>query len=254
MCARHSCAALTDRPAGRKLSHENIRFQLVTFLIAGHETTSGMLSFLFHYLLITPHAYQAIRREVDEVIGGASVNLEHLAKLKYIDASLKEALRLQPTAPAWTVAPLADTTICDGKYAVPKDQGIGILLHALHRDPAVWGDDVEDFRPERMLDGKFEALPPDSWKPFGNGVRACIGRPFAWQEALLAVAMVSRCSCTHRSSSVDPVGVTDLQGLRHASSRCQLQAIGMSLYEGDKLALQPHAVIIVPLPHSSSQP
>ena len=49
-----------------------------------------------------------------------------------------------------------------------------------------------DFRPERMLHGGFEKLPPDAWKPFGNGVRGCIGRPFAWQESLLVVAMVSR--------------------------------------------------------------
>jgi cytochrome P450/NADPH-cytochrome P450 reductase len=132
--------------SGKGLSHENIRNQLVTFLIAGHETTSGMLSFLFHYLLSTPRAYQAIRREVDEVCGSGPVELQHLSKLKYLDAALKETLRLQPTAPVWTVAPFKDEVICDGKYLLKAEQPVGVLLHSLHRDPSVWGDDVEDFR------------------------------------------------------------------------------------------------------------
>ncbi len=105
-----------------------------------------MLSFLFHYLLVTPRAYQAIRREVDEVCGGDDIELQHLSKLKYVDASLKEALRLQPTAPAWTVAPVKDEVICDGKYKIKGGAAISVMLHALHRDPAVWGDDVEEFR------------------------------------------------------------------------------------------------------------
>ena len=64
-----------------------------------------------------------------------------------------------------------------------------VLLSELHRDPRVW-DQPEEFRPERLLNGGFEKLPPNSWKPFGNGQRGCIGRPFAWQESLLVVALV----------------------------------------------------------------
>jgi cytochrome P450/NADPH-cytochrome P450 reductase len=105
-----------------------------------------MLSFLFHYLLATPRAYQAIRKEVDEICGTGPIDLQHLSKLKYIDASLKEALRLQPTAPAWTVSPLKDEIICQGRYALKKGMPVGVILHSLHRDPAVWGDDVEHFR------------------------------------------------------------------------------------------------------------
>jgi cytochrome P450 / NADPH-cytochrome P450 reductase len=126
-----------------------------------------MLSFLFHYLLATPRAYHAIRREIDEVCGSEEIKIEHLFKLKYVDASLKETLRLQPPAPLYSLSPMKDEIICDGKYKLKEGASIGVVLHALHRDPAVWGDDVEEFRPERMLDGKFEALPPDSWKPFG---------------------------------------------------------------------------------------
>jgi cytochrome P450/NADPH-cytochrome P450 reductase len=65
-----------------------------------------------------------------------------------------------------------------------------VLLPQLHRDPSVFGPDADLFRPERMYGENFTKLPPNSWKPFGNGARACIGRLFAWQEAILALAMI----------------------------------------------------------------
>jgi cytochrome P450/NADPH-cytochrome P450 reductase len=118
----------------------------VTLHWVGHETTSGMLSFLFYWLLKTPRAYQAIRSEVDAVCGNEPVKVEHLQKLKYIDASLKETLRLNPTAPAWTVAPIKDEVLAEGKYHIKQGQPIAIVLDSLHRDPAVWGEDAEAFR------------------------------------------------------------------------------------------------------------
>src|SRR6266436_10027762 len=67
------------------------------------------------------------------------------------------------------------------------------FLPKVHRDPVVYGEDAEAWRPERMLDAEFDRLNkefPNCWKPFGNGARACIGRPFAWQEALLVVVIL----------------------------------------------------------------
>lgn len=104
---------------------------------------------------------------------------------------LRETLRLQPTAPAFTVGANAEGgEIVGGKYHVEKGTPIAIVLPKLHRDPAVYGEDAEEWKPERMLDENFNKLPPNSWKPFGNGARGCIGRPFAWQEAVLVTAMV----------------------------------------------------------------
>ncbi|KAA8565429.1 hypothetical protein EYC84_009289 [Monilinia fructicola] len=183
-----------DPKTGKGLPDSNILNNMITFLIAGHETTSGMLSFLFYNLLKNPSAYQAVQREVDEVVGKGPITIDHMSKFPYIEACLRETLRLTPTAPAFSVYPLPGTTespiIIGGKYEVKPGQPILALIPAVHRDPTVYGDDVASFKPERMLDEPFKKLPPNSWKPFGNGMRGCIGRPFAWQESILIVAML----------------------------------------------------------------
>lgn len=181
-----------DTKTGQKMSEESIVDNMITFLIAGHETTSGLLSFTFYYLLKNPSAYKNAQNEVDEVIGKSPITVDHLTRLPYLNAVLRESLRLQPTAPAITLKANEDTTLGE-KYGCKKGAPIVALLHKLHRDPLVWGEDAEEFRPERMLDEEFERRNtqfPNCWKPFGNGMRACIGRPFAWQEALLVLALL----------------------------------------------------------------
>ncbi|CAF4162610.1 unnamed protein product, partial [Rotaria sordida] len=112
-----------------------------------------------------------------------------LSKLKYIDAVLKETLRLQPTAPAFALESKVGDIVLPGGYIVHQNETVVVSLSQLHRDPKLW-DRPEEFLPERMLNGRFEKLPPNSWKPFGNGQRACIGRSFAWQESILAIALI----------------------------------------------------------------
>jgi cytochrome P450/NADPH-cytochrome P450 reductase len=153
-----------DHVTGKGLSTENIRYQLVTFLIAGHEvsphlpnhsvypagvdlqTTSGMLSFLFHFLLQSPASLQKVRQEVDRVCGDKPVRFEQLQKLEYVDAALKETLRLKSTAPAFGVTAKNGDETLGGKYRVPHGQNVMIVLDALHLDPKVWGDDAEVFK------------------------------------------------------------------------------------------------------------
>ena len=101
-------------------------------------------------------------------------------------------MRLTPPLPVFNVAAKNDE-IVGGKYVVRAGELIIVLVGLSHLDPKVYGEDVKEFKPERMLDGNFDRLNkefPHSWKPFGNGTRGCIGRPFAWQEALLVIAML----------------------------------------------------------------
>ncbi|KAI0599856.1 bifunctional P-450:NADPH-P450 reductase [Biscogniauxia sp. FL1348] len=176
--------SLTDQ----KMSDDSIIDNLITFLVAGHETTSGMLSYAMHQLLKHPEAYRKVQQEVDEIIGRGPVTVQHISKLPYIAAVLRETLRLDSPIAVFSVNALEDTLLA-GKYPVTKDESILAFLPKAHLDPAVY-DDPLAFRPERMLDENFNKLPKNAWKPFGNGMRGCIGRAFAWQEAILAVALL----------------------------------------------------------------
>jgi cytochrome P450/NADPH-cytochrome P450 reductase len=97
---------------------------MITFLIAGHETTSGLLSFTFYFLLKHAQAYEKAQQEVDNVIGKGPITVDHLTKLPYLNAVLRESLRLQPTAPAVGLTAKEDTTI-GGKY--PIKAGVPIV-------------------------------------------------------------------------------------------------------------------------------
>ncbi|KAF2706929.1 cytochrome P450 [Pleomassaria siparia CBS 279.74] len=181
-----------DPKTGEKMTDDSVIDNMITFLIAGHETTSGLLSFTFYYLLKNPEAYKKAQQEVDDVIGKNPITVEHLSNIPYLNAVLRESLRLSPTAPAVSLHAKEDTTL-GGKYHITKDTPIVALFGKVHRDPLVYGEDNEAFRPERMLDEEFNRRNtefPNCWKPFGNGMRGCIGRPFAWQEALLVTAML----------------------------------------------------------------
>src|SRR6201991_1633984 len=180
-----------DRSTGEQLDDVNIRYQINTFLIAGHETTSGLLSYTLYALLKHPDILKKAYDEVDRVFGpdvNAKPTYQQVTQLTYITQILKEALRLWPPAPAYGISPLKDETI-GGKYKLKKNTFITVLVMALHRDPSVWGPNPDVFDPENFSREAEAARPVNAWKPFGNGQRACIGRGFAMHEAGLAIGM-----------------------------------------------------------------
>ena len=188
-----------DQVTGEPLDDVNIRYQAITFLIAGHETTSGLLSFALYYLTKHPEVLARAQAEVDALWGDAAdpdPQYADIGKLTYVRQILSESLRLWPTAPAYAVEPLADTVI-GGKYAVRQGESLMVLIPQLHRDPA-WGDNVELFDPERFSAEREAARPVHLFKPFGNGERACIGRQFALHEATLVLALL-----VHRFRLID---------------------------------------------------
>ncbi|MEL7485931.1 MAG: bifunctional cytochrome P450/NADPH--P450 reductase [Pseudomonadota bacterium] len=181
-----------DKVTGESLSDENIRDQINTFLIAGHETTSGLLSFTLYFLLNNPDVLAKAYEEVDRVLGrdiAAPPTYAQVNQLDYVRAILLESLRLWPTAPAFSVYPYEDEVI-GGEYQIKKNTFITILTLMLHRDPSVWGDDAETFNPDNFSREAEAARPAYAYKPFGNGQRACIGRQFAMQEATLILGMI----------------------------------------------------------------
>jgi cytochrome P450 / NADPH-cytochrome P450 reductase len=179
-----------DKQTGESLPDENIRAQCITFLIAGHETTSGLLSFAIYYLMKNPDVLDRARAEVDAVLGSAaSPTYEQVHRLTYVRQVLDETLRLWPTAPGFTRQPFEDTVI-GGRYAVPAHMPITVLSQALHRATSVWGPDAAEFNPDHMAPARLATISPNVYKPFGTGQRACIGRQFALQEAVLVLGML----------------------------------------------------------------
>ncbi|MGY1704565.1 bifunctional cytochrome P450/NADPH--P450 reductase [Geodermatophilus sp. SYSU D00697] len=175
---------------GERLPDRNIRAQCITFLIAGHETTSGLLSFALYYLVANPRFLDRARAEVDTVLGrAASPTFEQVQRLRYVRQVLDESLRLWPTAPGFTRAPFEDTVV-GGRYAIPAHTPITVLTPALHRATSVWGPDAAQFDPDHVAPERLAALPPHAYKPFGTGQRACIGRQFALQEAALVLGLL----------------------------------------------------------------
>lgn len=179
-----------DPETGELMSDQSIRNQVLTFLIAGHETTAGLLSFALHYLSMNPELVERAREEIDQVLGteGAPVDFGQVAKLRYVRRIIDETLRLWPSGPAFFRKARQETTLAG--YPIGKGETILVVLLALHRDPKLWGDDAERFDPDRFLPAAVRARPAHAYKPFGVGARSCIGRQFALHEAVLALSQI----------------------------------------------------------------
>jgi cytochrome P450 / NADPH-cytochrome P450 reductase len=181
-----------DRATGETLDDAQIRYQTITFLIAGHETTSGLLSFALYFLMRHPQVMARARAEAERVFGRDPATWPgygEVNQLDYIKQVLKEALRLWPTAPAIAVTPVADTVI-GGAYPMPKGAHVVLLLPSLHRDPEIWGPNAEAFNPDHFTPEAEAARPIHAYKAFGNGARQCIGRQFALHEAALVLGLI----------------------------------------------------------------
>ncbi|MEV5810436.1 bifunctional cytochrome P450/NADPH--P450 reductase [Streptomyces parvulus] len=188
-----------DEKTGELLDDVNIRYQVLTFLIAGHETTSGALSFALYFLTKHPEVLARAQAEVDTLWGDTDdpdPTHQDIGKLTYIRQVLSESMRLWPSAPGYAVEPIEDTVI-GGRYAVHKGETLMIITPALHRDPA-WGENVELFDPQRFTPEREQTRSVHLFKPFGSGERACIGRQFALHEATLLLGLL-----VHRYRLID---------------------------------------------------
>jgi cytochrome P450/NADPH-cytochrome P450 reductase len=180
-----------DKDSGEKLDKLNIRQQMLTFLAAGYDTTSGMLMWTVYYLLKNPKALAKCYTEVDEVFGDDLSILPtetQIPKMQYLLQCMKEALRLWPVGVGFQVRPLADEVI-GGKYRIKKGQAILILTPQLQRNAQIFPD-PEKYDPDRFSPELEASRPGWAWMPFGSGQRACIGRHFSFYESQLLLGLI----------------------------------------------------------------
>lgn len=170
--------------AGQPMTDDELRDEMLTLLVAGHETTATTLAWTIHHLTSQPTWLARVRAEVDEVVGHAAVQPEHIDKLVLVDAAIKEALRLTPIVPLVARRLVRDATI--GGYALPAGSIAAASIYLVHRRPDLWSDPTR-YDPSRFVGKKID---PTHYFPFGGGTRRCLGMAFASYEMKIVLATV----------------------------------------------------------------
>lgn len=182
-------AAFGAEGGHRDEQQKQLRDELVTLFIAGHETTSHALSWTWHLLSTHPEVEQTLHAELAHVLGGRAPRWSDLEHLPYAEQVLSESMRLYP--PAYVLARVANADAVVGGYTIPRGADVVMWTYLTHHD-ARWFPDPERFDPERFSATNRRAIPQCAYVPFGAGTRTCIGKQFALMEALLILTRTAQ--------------------------------------------------------------
>jgi cytochrome P450 len=174
---------------GSPMPVHQLRDEVLTLLLAGHETTAVSLSWIWLLLSQHPEAEQKLWAELHSVLGGRSPTMRDLANLPYTERVVKEAMRLYP--PVWALVRTALHDCEIGGYRIPAKSPVIMSQWVMHRDPRYY-DQPDRFLPDRWLDDRYNIAPRFSYFPFGGGPRICIGASFAQTEAALVLATIAQ--------------------------------------------------------------
>lgn len=179
------------------MTDQQIRDNVITMLIAGHETTSNAITWTYYLLSQNPKIEQKMFDEIDSTLmevkkDGKKIyrnpTVKDLPKLRYIEKIFRESMRIYP--PVWSIGRLVEEDYLVDKYTIPKGSSIIMSQYVMHHDDKYY-DKPDEFNPDRWTDEFKRHLPRFSYFPFGGGIRGCIGESFAWQEGILMLASVS---------------------------------------------------------------
>ena len=171
----------------RPMPMKQLRDEVMTLFLAGHETTAIALSWTFYLLSLNPAVEARLVAELETVLDGKAPTPADLPRLPYLEATVDESLRIYP--PAWVVARQSTAPFELGGYQFPERTVVLTSQWVSHRDPRYFHE-PEAFRPERWLEGLARQIPKYAYYPFGGGPRMCIGNTFARMEAALVLATV----------------------------------------------------------------
>lgn len=178
-----------DEETGERMSDRQLRDEVITMFVAGHETTATALTWTFYALDRHRDVEQRLHAELDSVLGGAAPTLTDLERLPYTRMVIEETMRLYPTVPQIARQAIGEDEIAGVR--VPKGAIINMNIWLTHRDPNIWTD-PESFDPERFDPARAQNRPKHAYYPFGGGPRICIGNNFSLMEAHLILATVAR--------------------------------------------------------------
>jgi len=174
---------------GSRMTDRQLRDEVMTFLLAGHETTALSLSWAWFLLSENPEAENKLHHELARVLDGKNPSFEDLPRLCYTEAVVKESVRLYP--PAWSLARTAAEDFEIGGYLVPAGSNVVMSQWIMHRDPRFFPS-PEQFDPGRWFEEPTQRLQRFAYFPFGGGPRYCVGASFAMMEATLLLAAIAQ--------------------------------------------------------------
>ena len=213
--------AARDTETGGGMTAQEVRDQVVTIFMAGHETTAQALAWTWYLLSLHPAAEAKLHDELSTVLGGRTPRYEDLASLRYTRMVIEESMRLYPPAHTMAREPIATDHVLG--HRIPAGALVLIVPWLLHRKPSLW-EHPDRFDPERFSSERVLARPRFSYIPFGAGQRICIGAAFAMTEAMLILAMVAQRYRLHLKPGhpIEPQGLITLRpryGLRMTLER-----------------------------------
>jgi cytochrome P450 len=177
--------AARDPETGAPMSHQEVRDQVLIFLLAGHETTSTALTFTMHLLGRHPDVQAAVHREIVDVLAGKAPRATDIGRLSLTEMAIKEAMRLYP--PAYSLGRIAEHEVSIAGQRIPAGSIILLSQWAMHRRPDLWPE-PQRFDPSRFEPAAEQARPRYAYFPFAGGLRGCIGGHFAMTESIVAIA------------------------------------------------------------------
>ena len=176
-----------DEATGEGMSDQQVRDEVLTLLLAGHETTANALSWTFYLLAQNPQIAASLRAEYENVLCGRPPSLGDLPQLPLTRMVIEESMRLYP--PAWALGRHALGEDVISGYAIPKKAYVLVIQYVTHRHPDIW-EQPDMFDPERFSAERAAGRPRFAYFPFGGGPRLCIGNQFALMEAQLILATI----------------------------------------------------------------
>ncbi|ARI77169.1 cytochrome P450 [Halobacillus mangrovi] len=172
-----------------KMEVEQLRNEVMTILLAGHETTATALTWTMYLLMTNKNIYQKVQAEVDRLCKNDIPAYEEVNHLEYTEKVLLESLRLYP--PAWLIGRLAIKEVMIGEYQFKRGQTVMISPYIMQRNSRYF-EEPERFNPERFVKGKLQKVPEYVYFPFGGGTRVCIGKHFAMLEAIIVLGALMK--------------------------------------------------------------